>query len=74
MNPPYNLKILSLFFCLLALSACNQIGLKKPEEQKPEQDLFDIQAEADEAYQKDEFALAEEKYEVLHPPKFSHRY
>ena len=65
MNLQYKVRIFFLLFCFFGLAACNQLGIKDKEEQQPQEDLFEIQAQADEAYQANKYALAEEKYEML---------
>ena len=58
-------KLLLVLVCLFCLGGCNQLGVKKDTEQQPEQDLFELQNRADEAYENDDLLKAEKDYETL---------
>lgn len=60
-----NIKLVLLLACLSQLVACNQLGLKKETEEKTDQDLFEIQNRADNAYNNNDLASSEKDYLLL---------
>ena len=66
MNLLRNLNVFLPLALICLLSACNQLGIKKEAKEEPsEQDMFEIQRRADQAYQDNDLASAEKDYETL---------
>ena len=60
-----NIRLYLLLVFLSQLIACNQLGIKKPAEEKSDQDLFEIQNRAETAYLNDDLVNSEKDYLVL---------
>ena len=66
MNLPCSFKLLLLLLMVCQLGACNQLGVKpKANEEASEQDMFEIQRRADQAYEDNDLVSAEKDYETL---------
>ncbi len=58
-------KCVASILLLLSLCACNQLGIKKNDEDEVKPDLRELQASAEEAYLKDDLQTSERAYLTL---------